>query len=239
MSFKIINKKNLYEEIVTQIVDFIQRENLKPGDKLPSENVLAADFNVSKTVVREALSVLAAKEIIEKRPGVGSVVKEINGSIMLDEVTNKLIMGKQSLLEILEFRRGIEVEGTALASKRITNEELLAIEEANSQLILANEQGKLGIDEDFLFHNLIILASHNTIYEKMFEMMAMYFKEAVKITKQQSKSMSYHYFKIAQEEHVQIINALRKHDEHDSRKYILEHLIKNEDKLLHNQLDLP
>jgi GntR family transcriptional repressor for pyruvate dehydrogenase complex len=54
LSFEVIRKKNLYEEIVTQIIRYIQEKNIKPGDKLPSENELVDIFKVSKTAVREA-----------------------------------------------------------------------------------------------------------------------------------------------------------------------------------------
>lgn len=237
MAFKIINRKKLYEEIVAQIVDYIQKEKLRPGDKLPSEDELTDSFKVSKTVVREALSVLAAKNIIEKKPGIGSLVKKINGATMLDQVTNKLIMGKETLKEILEFRRGMEIESAALAAERITDEELKAIIEANQQLIETNAKGGLGIEEDFLFHYLIILSSHNSIYERMFDIMSPYFLEAVKITKLQSKSLSYHYLKVAYEEHLEIIKALKEKDVHNARLCFYEHLKKNEEKLWNNHLE--
>jgi GntR family transcriptional repressor for pyruvate dehydrogenase complex len=127
MAFEVIKKKNLYEEIVTQIIRYIQEKNIKPGDKLPSENDLVEIFKVSKTAVREALSVLAAKGILEKRPGVGSILKVLTGSTFIEPITSKLIAEEQTLREILEFRRGIEIESVALAAERANEEQLEAI----------------------------------------------------------------------------------------------------------------
>ncbi len=238
MPFESIKKKSLYEEIVSRIILYIQKEDIKPGDKLPSENELIEEFQVSKTAVREALSVLAARGIIEKRPGVGSLLKETNGATFVDQITNKLIVDKNSLKDILEFRRGIEVEAAALAAQRATNEQLYAIEEAHLKLIEVNDRGEIGIKEDFNFHQFIILASGNKMYEKIFDFIAPYFLEAIKISKTQSKQISERYFRESHEEHQKIIEALYDRNVNQARISALEHLQNNEHKIWSHRLNV-
>jgi GntR family transcriptional repressor for pyruvate dehydrogenase complex len=236
MPFESIKKKSLYEEIVSRIILYIQKENIKPGDKLPSENELIEEFQVSKTAVREALSVLAARGIIEKKPGVGSILKETNGATFVDQMTNKLIIDKNSLKEILEFRRGIEVEATALAAERASLEQLKAIEESHLKLIEVNNSGEIGFHEDYRFHQLIILASGNRMYEKIFDFIAPDFLEVMKISKTQSKQLSERFFKESHKEHQRIIEALYERNTNQARFYALEHLLKNENKIWSNSL---
>ncbi|WP_141431073.1 FadR/GntR family transcriptional regulator [Bacillus sp. 03113] len=238
MAFESIKRKSLYEEIVSQIISYIQNENIKPGEKLPSENELIEQFQVSKTAVREALSVLAARGIIEKKPGVGSILKEMTGATLVDQMTNKLILEKKSLNEILEFRRGVEVEAAALAAERASEEQLQAIEAAHLELIEANKNGKMGIEEDYRFHYLIILASCNSMYEKIFDFISPYFLEAMKITKKQSKQISDRYFKESHEEHNRILQALKAKNPEEARIRTLEHLKNNEDKIWNHHLEL-
>ncbi|WP_028401533.1 FadR/GntR family transcriptional regulator [Ectobacillus panaciterrae] len=236
MALEVIKRRNLYEEIVSQIIRFIQEKNIKPGEKLPSENELVEIFQVSKTAVREALSVLVAKGIVEKRPGVGSILKELNGGTLIEPITSKLIMEKQVLRELLEFRRGLEIESAALAAERATNEQLEAIENAHLELIEVNRKGEIGIEEDFRFHYLILISSGNSIYENIFDSMSTKFMEALKITKNQSKKLSKLYLEEAHVEHERILNALKQRNPAEARLAMLDHLHKNEIKIWNNEL---
>lgn len=238
MAFESIKKKSLYEEIVSQLIRYIQKEKLQPGDRLPSENELIEVFQVSKTAVREALSVLAARGILEKRPGVGSIVKEVSGATFVDQITNKLIVGEKALNEILEFRRGIEVEAAALAAERATAEQLSAIENAHQELIETNANGGIGIEEDYRFHYLIIISSGNSIYEQIFDLISPHFLEAMKISKTQSKKVSERYLKESHEEHEKILQAIKNRNPDEARRLTLEHLQKNEEKIWSHHLDL-
>lgn len=238
MSFKLIKKKKLYEEIIAQIVHYIQNEHLKPGDTLPSENDLADYFQVSKTAVREAMTVLASRGIVDKKPGTGSIIKEMTGATVVDTLTNHLIMSRQTLKEILEFRRGIEIEASVLAAENASLEQIESLKAANEALIKVNESGGIGIEEDFHFHYLIILASCNSIFKRIYNIISPYFLEAMNITKKQSKKVSECYLREAQEEHRLIIHSIMNRDREKAKLYTIQHLTNNEEKLWHNELEL-
>ncbi|RYL92770.1 FadR family transcriptional regulator [Sporolactobacillus sp. THM7-4] len=238
MAFKTIKKKNLYEQIISQIVRYIQNERLKPGDRLPSENELSEYFQVSKTAVREALTVLASRGILEKKPGIGSIIKEMDGETIIDRLTNHLIMNRHTLKEILEFRRGIEVEASALAAQNASNEQIEGLKQANQDLIKVNESGGVGVEEDYHFHYLIIQASRNSLYKRIYDIISPYFHEAMNITKQQSKKISTRYFKEAHEEHRMIIQSIENKDSKQARIYTIKHLNNNEEKLWKNKLEI-
>lgn len=64
----------LYQEIGQKLRDAIQRGAFKPGDKLPAERDLAAQFEVSRSVVREALILLELEQCVKIRKGSGVYV---------------------------------------------------------------------------------------------------------------------------------------------------------------------
>ena len=232
MALKPIKKKKLFEEIITAIENYIQVEDISPGDKLPSENELSAIFQVSKTAVREAMSVLQANGIIEKRSGAGIFLKDINGESIGERVTNHLLNRKE-LYEILEFRRGIETEAVALAAERATEEDMVLILQAHDKLKEAHSNGELGLEEDYMFHYSIILASHNSIYREVFDIVAEKFEEGMRLSKMQS-SMVPGRFQAVMLEHEKIIEALCNKDSKAAADAMRLHLIQNENKILSN-----
>lgn len=231
-SLKPIKKKRLFEEIIFAIEEYIKEENIQPKEKLPSENELAEIFNVSKTAVREAMSVLHANGIIETRPGMGIYLKEVQGdSIFLKVVSN--LMEKKELNETLEFRRGLEVEAVALAAVKGKKEDFLNIQKANEKLKVAAESGSLCVEEDYLFHYSIICASHNSIYKDVFHAVSSKMKEGIKISKMQSIKEPSRFLR-AYHEHQRIIDAIIKRDPETAAKEMRTHLVLNEEKIWEN-----
>ena len=66
--------RNLALELVEALGDRIRDGRLAAGDKLPTEAAIMAEFEVSRTVVREAISRLQAGGLVETRHGIGTFV---------------------------------------------------------------------------------------------------------------------------------------------------------------------
>jgi GntR family galactonate operon transcriptional repressor len=127
-------KRGLKDQIVEEIGSQIVAGLLQPSELLPSESMLLARFNVSRTVLREAITVLSSKGLIEARAKRGTIVKprlEWNqldpaiigwsgvsqGDICTDEVANRID-------QLIEVRHIIEPAAAALAARRGTKEDL-------------------------------------------------------------------------------------------------------------------
>lgn len=229
---KPIKKKRLFEEIILAIDKYVQEENIQSGEKLPSESELASIFNVSKTTVREAMSVLHANGIIESRPGMGIFLKKNNGGGIVEKVVANLLK-KDELLEILEFRRGLEVEAVSLAAIRATEEDLNAIQQAHQNLVQANQEGSVGVEEDFSFHYSIILASHNSIYKDVFNIVSDKFEDGIRVSKMQSINVPGRFVE-GYKEHETIIEALFLKDPELASAAMRHHLVRNEKKIWDN-----
>ncbi|WP_163145194.1 FadR/GntR family transcriptional regulator [Bacillus sp. 22-7] len=232
MALKPIKKKKLFEEIISAIEEYIQAEGIAPGEKLPSENELSSLFQVSKTAVREAMSVLQANGIIEKRSGAGIFLKDLMGETIGFRVSNNLL-NKKEIQEILEFRRGIETEAVALAAERATEKDMRRIALAHDNLIEAHKAGRLGVEEDFQFHYSIILASNNSIYKEVFETIAEKFEEGMRLSKMQSSNVPGRFEAVSQE-HKSILESIQNKNSKDAAAAMRNHLIQNERKILTN-----
>ena len=69
-----VSRVNLYEQIAGRLEEWILAHNFKEQEKLPSEQALAEEFNVSRNVVREALKLLKERGLVDSRNGTGSYV---------------------------------------------------------------------------------------------------------------------------------------------------------------------
>jgi len=166
LAFKPIRKKRLFEEIILAIEEYVRDHDIQPGEKLPSESELATMFDVSKTAIREAMSVLHNNAIVETRPGSGIFLKEVRQGISQQILEN--LMKTDELLEIIEFRRGLEVEAAAIAAMRANAQDIQRIEIAHANLYESNAAGLVGVHQDFMFHQAIVTSSHNSIYIDIF-----------------------------------------------------------------------
>jgi DNA-binding FadR family transcriptional regulator len=140
---------------------------LKPGEPLPPEDELTADFAASRTVLREAVRVLAAKGLVEARPKTGTRVRKREEWNILDpDVLSWRVAATHDAKlyeEMNEVRLAIEPIATRLAATRMTEEEIAAVEEA----YLAMEEGvsdqNAYLAADLRFHDRILAGSHNEL----------------------------------------------------------------------------
>ncbi|NJP94513.1 FadR family transcriptional regulator [Nonomuraea sp. FMUSA5-5] len=135
----------------------------RPGELLPSEAELAVRFDVSRTVVREAISRLRAAGLVETRRGRGSSVLARPPA---QDLTHSLgtVRNRQDRLHLLELRRGIEVEAAALAATRRTPAALTAIDAALRRTATVRGGASDAVEADFAFHRAVAAATANRFY---------------------------------------------------------------------------
>src|SRR5436190_24018579 len=115
--------RNLAAGLVEAMTARIRDGQMRSGDKLPTEAAIMAEFGVSRTVVREALSKLQAGGMVETRHGVGTFV------VSTGEATNFRIAPEQiatarEVIAVLELRIGLETEAAGLAAVRRSEDNL-------------------------------------------------------------------------------------------------------------------
>ncbi|MEG1872810.1 MAG: FadR/GntR family transcriptional regulator [Ruthenibacterium sp.] len=160
---------NLTDQVYDKLLQMIIEGNYNPQDRLPSENELSEMFGVSRNTVRTALNKLNVLGFTETRHGGGTYIKKIGGEIYLNYFLPALLMDSNDLLEVMEFRKGIEVQAVKLAAQRATQEDI-----ATLTTIFESSQQYLQDMEQFAFYNTnfhaeIAKASHNKMFHKMMD----------------------------------------------------------------------
>ncbi len=156
----------VFEQIADQIEQRILNGELRSGDRLPTERVLAEQFQASRTAVREAMKILAQKGLVEMRPGRGTIV--INGAPEAMQNSIGLVMklqvgevgGSDNLVEVREI---LETEIAALAAARATEDEIAAMREAIRVMDVSLSDADAYITADNQFHRALAKATQNSL----------------------------------------------------------------------------
>lgn len=121
--------RGLAHELVERLKARILAGEIQPGQKLPTESSLIQEFGVSRTVVREAVSRLQAAGLVETFQGRGSFVLALPASTAFS-VEASQVRTHRDVLDMIDFRIGVESEAAGLAAERRTDLQLKAIERA-------------------------------------------------------------------------------------------------------------
>jgi GntR family transcriptional repressor for pyruvate dehydrogenase complex len=221
--FNKVQTKKVYMKIVEQVRDLIKEGRLKPGDKLPPEQVLAEEFGTSRPSVREALSALEILGITESRGGKGNFIKD-NFNFPLYEQKFRELEEEESPFELLEARKVVETEIVGLAAKKATEEEIAVIQGSLNKMKGAVTNIPEIMEFDREFHINIAKAAHNSLLFSMMIYLTDLLKEKLWINlKEKSWSIPgrpQKYFK----EHSEILNAIKNKDSKGARNRMYDHL---------------
>jgi len=229
--FNKVQTKKVYMKIVEQIRDLIKEGKLKPGDKLPPEQILSKEFGTSRPSVREALSALEILGITESRGGKGNFIRNNLGFPLYEQIFKEL-EEEESPFEILEARKAVETEIVGLSAKKATKEEIDAIKESLNKMKenMTDIPKIMKIDREF--HINIARAAHNNLLFSMMIYLADLLNEKLWI---KMKEKSWNIPGCPQkylEEHIEIFNAIKNKDSKDARKRMYDHLAGVEQDLL-------
>src|SRR5699024_1723152 len=206
-----------------QLKDMIKNGRFPPNTTLPSEFELSELFNVSRSPVREALSVLSAVGIIETRQGGKTWVNNIDYANMVEKIQFEM-MTENEILNLLEMRIIVESEAADLAAKRYNSQDLEQLEESlsNFKEILSDDE-LIGFEADFSFHKSIVRASHNPFLFQTVENLSFLHLKAIKYSL--SKNLGWNWKrKEVTKEHEQIYYAIKNRDPENAKHIVKNHL---------------
>jgi len=158
--------RSLALDVVDKLVVRINTGALPAGTKLPTEAEVMAEYGVSRTVVREALSKLQASGQVVTRQGIGTFVTGA-GSATPFRIDSQQLETLHDVIAVLELRIGLETEAAGLAARRRTEENLQAMREALAAFSAALDEGRDAIGSDYQFHLEVARATHNPHYVSM------------------------------------------------------------------------
>jgi len=162
--------RGLHGQIVERMGARIVGGAYQPGATLFAEH-LEQEFNVSKTVVREALKVLATMGLVESRQKRGTIVRPRRAWNLLDADVLRWQGSEQPdftfLENLAEVRAIVEPAGARLAARRRTEEDLKVMQQALSSMAAARDDPDAMIAADMLFHRELLGSAHNELLTRM------------------------------------------------------------------------
>lgn len=218
-----IQKQRVYQIVIDQIKKSIERGELKPGEKLPSERELAEGLAVSRATVREAMSVLEAMRVVKILPGVGIFLEENSNNDLIVLMNEIVRVGNTDLTQMLEVRQAIESQAAHLAALRRTDEDLKKLLEAYEGLKNSVERNEVAAEEDYRFHMAVVEATYNPMLMETVK----FFSERFLAGLYHSRSESIRIpgkSKIVLEEHWRIYSAIADKDAEQAQKLMWTHL---------------
>ncbi|MCM3588606.1 GntR family transcriptional regulator [Mesobacillus maritimus] len=105
----------VYIEIVKQLRMIIEKDGLKPGDKIPSERELSERLNAGRSSVREALRALELLGLIETRRGEGTFIRDFRGNQLVQLLSTFILQDQKAVRDVIETKYLVEMDCLRLA----------------------------------------------------------------------------------------------------------------------------
>ena len=155
---------SLLRRAMNGVQDLIRAGGKRPGTTLPGEAALALQFGVSRGIMREALSALAALGVVDvgagRRPRVGAVDPTVLGLVLDHAVHTDQI----SIQQIYDVRRTIEMRTAALAARLRSAEEAAALQALADAMRAAFATPLAVMEHDIALHQAIARAGRNPLF---------------------------------------------------------------------------
>ena len=225
----------LVGEIVASLNERVQQGHLQAGDKLPSESEIMAQFEVSRTVVREALSRLQAAGAVETRHGIGTFVLPARDPLNFSLGSVDLAM-VGDVIALLELRISLETEAAGLAAQRRTDTQLTLMQTALDEFQAALGQDSDAVPSDFAFHMEVARATHNRHFADLMGYLGTMVIPRARInTAQAAPEGRLNYLQKVHGEYESILSAIRNQDTEAARAAMRTHLSNSRERLRKTQ----
>lgn len=220
---KSVKRNTLSKQVVERIVQLLMSGEMKPGDKLPPEMELMEELEVSRPVLREALSSLETLEVITR--------KTRDGTYFNDKISSKpfsvmLALSVDNLQAIIEARMALELGLVTMAAEKITDQQLEQLKKTIDNIAQSEDNNYGVVDKEF--HRIIATSANNPIVEGMIKSLLITHDKTDSLIKFRERDLTV-------EHHTAIYNALANRDPHESYKQMYRHLSYVRNKLLSTQ----
>jgi GntR family transcriptional repressor for pyruvate dehydrogenase complex len=212
----------LSDQVAEQLSAEIKQGRLAPGDKLPTEARLVEQFQVSRTVVREAVSRLKSLGLVDSRQGSGVFVSAQQPFAPLN-FEARHAASQEAVIQMVEVRRALEAEVAALAAERRSASDLQAIEQAVQALDQAVQSGGDGVAEDVNFHRAIAEATRNPFLIQTLGYLGQFLHGATQVTRA-NEARRGDFAAAVRSEHQAILQAVRAGDPVQARQAAAAHM---------------
>lgn len=224
-------RHSLSTQVVSALAERISLRQLQPGQQLPTETEVMREFGVSRTVVRESISQLQARGLVETRRGIGTFALEspAKAEFRLDPAS---ITTLQDVVHALELRISLEAETAGLAALRRTDEQLERMQNHLQTFAQRIAKADPAINPDFEFHLEIARATGNRYFvEILTHLGATVIPRARVDTASLGQNGESEYLARIHREHECILDAIAGRDSETARAAMRTHLSNSRERL--------
>lgn len=213
-----IRRMPLYERVADELRALIEAEQLEPGDRLPGERDLALRLGVSRSSVRQGLTVLRVMGLVEIRHGTGVYLVR-PASAVIPPIPLESVGDDARLPALGEVREVLESHAAAMAARRRTATDLAEAAHAILEMETEIARGEPGVEGDRRFHAALIAAARNPVLADVLAQMdpviRLVSRASLERFDQPPRSLATHRL---------ILEAVTRQDEDESARLMREHL---------------
>lgn len=191
--FSKITRRRLFEEICDRIRAKLARGEYRPGDKLPPERALAAEFGVGRPAVREALRTLENAGILMLKSGLkgGAFVREADPATVTQSIHDMINLGHISVDALMEARIVLTDSVLKMACERGTEQQFDAVERSIDTSERLESYGDLDarLSAGTEFFRLIAVAAHNDALLLLVDSLTVIVRRVVRGTRPHTTAM--------------------------------------------------
>lgn len=210
------------ETVVNGMEERIMKSVYAPGELLPGETSLQLEWGVSRSVVREAMKMLASRGLVSIQQGRGTFVSESSDTPLREQLAITLhrgAKGQDSWSDLLEVRHVLEIAVAQRAAQRAKKSDLAAMREAIDDMRSHPDLPKGYVDADLSFHRALAEATGNPLWiallNSLNDLLRQYREEGFR-----GKASALH----AADQHEQILDAVKNKDANAAANAMQEHL---------------
>ncbi len=229
--------RGLVPEIVDSLQSDIAQGHLVPGQKLPTESELVSRFQVSRTVIREAISRLQASGLVETRHGIGTFVNAPRAVEPTFRIAPEDMATAADVISLLELRISLESEAAALAAQRRSPESLAVMAAALASFKVAIHGDSDAVPSDFQFHMEVARATGNRHFTDLMTYLGTMIIPRTRLkTAASAPEGRLPYLERVHQEHENILEAIRRQEPEAARAAMRTHLSNSRERLRRAQL---
>lgn len=164
-----VKRQRLHEIIADRLQEMIVRGEFRAGEALPTENEMAEQFQVSRTVVRDAIRVLATKGLVEIRHGVGTFVTQSGRDRLAEAIALSVRRGDYTPWELYLVRRALELVVVEEAIHNATPEHIAAMRQAMDDYERNAFDAEKAVEAHIRFHRIMLESTGKRILMDLLE----------------------------------------------------------------------
>jgi GntR family transcriptional repressor for pyruvate dehydrogenase complex len=214
-----ISRTSISDEIVDQIMTLIERGELKPGQRLPSERELCVRFGIGRSSLREALRCLSIIGVLHARTGEGTSVAVDSGRFLGKMLQWRMVTERHDIENVMEVRIALEGLTASSVALNSTAKDIRMLHSLLDRMRTALSDHTRFLALDVEFHLALARASGNSLALDLITMIRGHLAKTLSRTLKLPNARP-----LSMEEHASIVEKIEKRDAEGARKAMCAHL---------------